>query len=66
MLTSSPLVNRAQAAEFLGVKQQTLACWLTTKRYPLPVVKVGRLVKYRKSDLEKFLLDRTVGAVEAD
>jgi excisionase family DNA binding protein len=58
------LLTRAQAAEFLGLKEQTLATWLTTRRYPLPVIKVGRLVRYRLRDLEAFLERRTVGASE--
>jgi excisionase family DNA binding protein len=65
-IVPSGLLTRAQAAEYLGVKEQTLACWLTNKRYNLPVIKVGRLVKYRLTDLEKFLESRTVGTVEAE
>lgn len=49
------LMSRKQAAEYLGVKEQTLACWVTTKRYALPYVKVGRLVKYRREDVERFI-----------
>ncbi|MGW8256010.1 MAG: helix-turn-helix domain-containing protein [Thermoguttaceae bacterium] len=60
----SDLLTRAQAAEYLGVKEQTLAVWSTTGRYNLLVVKVGRLVKYRLRDLEAFLVSRTVGAIE--
>lgn len=49
------LFTRKQAAEYLGVKENTLAVWATTKRHPLPYIKVGRLVKYRLSDLHNFL-----------
>jgi excisionase family DNA binding protein len=49
------LMSRKQAAEYLGVKEQTLACWVTTKRYALPYVKVGRLVKYRREDVDLFI-----------
>ena len=55
------LLTRAEAAEFLGVKPQTLAIWATTGRYGLPLIKVGRLAKYRLSDLECFLDQRTIG-----
>jgi predicted site-specific integrase-resolvase len=58
------LLNRVEAAEFLGVKPQTLAIWATTGRYSLPLIKVGRLAKYRLSDLERFLERRTIGATE--
>ena len=63
---SSELLTREQAGEYLGIKPQTLAVWLSTKRYRLPVVKVGSLVRYRLRDLEKFLENRTVGTVSAD
>lgn len=53
------LLNRTEAAQYLGVKPQTLAVWATTKRYDLPYVKVGRLVKYRRDALDEFILDRT-------
>jgi hypothetical protein len=58
---SSQLVKRSEAAKFLGVAPQTLAVWACTKRYALPYVKVGRLVKYRLVDLENFIASRTVG-----
>lgn len=55
------LLNRAQAAEYLGVSKGTLEVWACTKRYDLPYVKVGRLVKYRLSDLQAFVASRIVG-----
>jgi len=60
-VTSSELLNRAEAATYLDVKPQTLACWATTRRYGLRYVKVGRNVRYRKADLDRFLESRTVG-----
>jgi len=53
------LLNRKEAAEFLGIKANTLAIWYCSKRYKLPVIKVGRLCKYRLSDLLQFLEERT-------
>jgi len=47
------------AADALGVKATTLAVWRSTGRYNLPYLKVGRLVKYRLSDLAEFLARRT-------
>ena len=55
------LLNRTQAAEYLGVSKGTLEVWACTKRYALPYVKVGRLVKYRLSDLQAFVASRVVG-----
>ena len=55
------LMNPREAAEFLGLKEQTLACWRVDGRH-LSFIKVGRSVKYRQSDLEKFLDRRTIPA----
>lgn len=53
------LLSRREASNFLGCKENTLAVWATNKRYNLPIVKIGRLAKYRMSDLLQFLDDRT-------
>ena len=50
-----PLLSRKEAATYLGVSEQTLAIWKCTKRYNLPFVKIGRLVKYRRADLDDFI-----------
>lgn len=57
---AAELLTRAEAADYLGIAKQTLAIWKTTGRYALPVVKVGRLTKYRRSDLDEFLSRRTL------
>jgi hypothetical protein len=49
------LLNEREAALQIGVKPHTLSVWRTTKRYNLPYVKVGRLVKYRYCDLLAFV-----------
>lgn len=54
------LFNPKQAAEHLTVKPQTLAIWRCKHRYDLPFLRVGRLVRYRRSDLDQFLARRTV------
>lgn len=59
----NPLRTEVESAQFLGVKPTTLQIWRCTKRYPLPYIKVGRLVRYRQSDLEAFLTSRTQGAI---
>ena len=59
--TPSPLVNEKRAAEILGVSAGTLSVWRCTRRYPLPFVKIGRCVKYKLTDLEDFIANRTVG-----
>ncbi|HUT58121.1 MAG TPA: helix-turn-helix domain-containing protein [Phycisphaerae bacterium] len=60
------LLTREQAAAYLGVRPQTLAVWASTGRYNLPMVRVGRSVRYRVADLERWLSARTVGAVTGD
>jgi len=57
---ADPLLTEAQAAEVLGCKGQTLRVWRSTGRHELRFVKVGRLVRYRLSDLERWLAARTV------
>ncbi|MEH6686509.1 MAG: helix-turn-helix domain-containing protein [Halopseudomonas sabulinigri] len=52
-------IDERQAASALGVKPSTLAVWRSTGRYNLPFCKVGRLVKYRITDLAEFLINRT-------
>ena len=58
--TAAPLLNRQEAAKYLNVSPQTLAVWATADRYGLKMIKVGRAVRYRQSDLEAWLAERTM------
>lgn len=58
----SELLSRKDAAKYLGVTEHTLAVWKCTKRYALPVVKIGRLVKYKRSDLDSFISRQTLAS----
>ena len=58
------LLTREQAADFLKMRPQTLAAWGSNGRYGLPMIRVGRSVRYRLSDLESWLARRTVGAAD--
>ncbi len=61
------LLSREEAATYLGVKAQTLAVWDSKGRYSLRCVKVGRLAKYRRADLDAWLERRTThGTTEND
>jgi predicted DNA-binding transcriptional regulator AlpA len=51
------LLTPAEAAAWLGRAPATLANWRAAGTGP-PHVKEGRLVRYRKSDLESWLLDQ--------
>lgn len=57
-LTQKTLLTPQDVADRLGVSTTTLSTWRCTKRYPLPYVKVGRLVRYRLADLDAFELAR--------
>ncbi len=58
---ASDLLSRAQAAAYLGVAVHTLAIWKCTRRHDLPYVKIGRLVKYRRSELDAFICRNSAG-----
>ena len=58
----SDLLDEKEAADFLKLASNTLSVWRSTKRYPLPYVRVGRCVRYRRADLEKFIAENTVTA----
>jgi hypothetical protein len=52
-----------QTAQTLGVVPGTLAVWRCTKRYPLPFVRIGGKIRYRKDDVVKFIESRTSGGI---
>lgn len=64
LLNKSPLLTSEETATWLGLKNKhTLEIWRSTKRYPeLEYIKVGRLVRYKRDAIERFLLARTVCA----
>jgi excisionase family DNA binding protein len=59
--TLGDLFDTDQAAGYLGLNPHTLEVWRCTKAHDLPYIKVGRLVRYRKSALHAWLSSRTVG-----
>ena len=62
---TTDLLDEDAAAAFLSLAPATLRIWRCTGRYALPFVKVGRLVRYRRVDLEKFIARRTHGEAAA-
>ncbi len=62
-LKLAELMSRIDAAAYLGIKPQTLAVWSCNRRYGIPMIKIGRLAKYRRSDLDAFIAARTVGSL---
>ena len=59
--SADPLFTPPQASSYLEVTESTLSVWRCTGRYNIPFVKVGRLVRYKKSALDAFLDRRTTG-----
>ena len=54
------LLSNEEAAYYIGVRRETLDAWRCTGRQQIPHIKVGRLVKYRKSDLDAWLETRRI------
>ena len=50
-----------EAADYLGCTEGTLRVWVSKKR--VPYVKVGRLVRFRKADLDAWLDRNAVNPV---
>lgn len=61
-LPPSTLLTQKQAAEVLNTPAATLCLWRHRKNVALPYVKLGANVRYRASDLLKFLKNSTVAA----
>ncbi len=49
------LMNRQEAAQYLGVSPSTLANWACTQKYKIKSFRVGRSIRYRKRDLDDFV-----------
>lgn len=56
------LLTSEETASVLDLKSKhTLEVWRSTKRYPeLEWIKIGRLVRYRREAVERFIQLRTV------
>jgi excisionase family DNA binding protein len=53
------LLDEQAAATYLDLKPGTLSVWRSTGRYAIPFVKIGRNVRYRRTDLDAWLEQRT-------
>ncbi len=54
---AAEMLTSRQAAVHLGCEYGTMEVWRAKRRGP-PYVKVGRLVRYRRQDLDRWLKDR--------
>ncbi len=52
--------TRAQAAEYLGLPKRRLDDWAWNKVEEVPFFKLGKLVRYLKADLDKWLESKKV------
>jgi predicted DNA-binding transcriptional regulator AlpA len=56
----SPFIDEKQLCADLGISSVTATKWRAKAAGP-PYIKVGRLVRYRRTDVEAWLLSCTVG-----
>lgn len=54
-LPSTALIDAHQAAQALGLATKTLANWRCSKRTLIPFVTVGSRIRYRVSDLLRYI-----------
>lgn len=63
-LNPEQLLDEKDSARVLTVQPATLATWRSKQSQSLPYVKIGRSVRYRKSDLLAFIEAQTHGPSE--
>lgn len=49
------LLTPKDVSEILRVSVATLANWRSTKRYDLPYIKLGKVIRYRIEDVQDFI-----------
>ena len=54
------LLDRKEAAAYLGISPDTLSYWKCKKKQDIPTVKLGKRCLYRKADLDAFIASRIV------
>ena len=51
-------MTRKEAAAYVGLRPQTLAAWASRGTHDLPYYRPGGAVRYRQSDLDRWLAAR--------
>ena len=51
---STRVLLTGEVSALLNIRPQTLAIWWCKRRYDLPFIKVGRLIRYRAADVEQW------------
>lgn len=55
-----------QAAQYLNVSVRTLAKWRSIGSPSIPYSKIGRCIRYSRSDLDAYLAKHTYNSMEAE
>lgn len=55
---TAPLLTYEELATHLGLSPNTLRIWAMNRK--IPFIKLGRAVRFRASDVEKWLSENTV------
>lgn len=59
---SNPLININEVSQFLGISINTVYSWVNQRR--IPYVKIGRLLKFDRRDIEAWIIERKVPTKE--
>lgn len=57
---NSSLLTKKEVASFLHIGESTLNLWV--RKNKINYIKLGKSVRFRKSDIDKYLDDRTIKA----
>lgn len=60
MALETILLTQAEAAKYLGTTVGTLNTWRYHSKNPLPEIRWGNRIKYRKADLDSWIEQQLV------
>jgi excisionase family DNA binding protein len=66
MGSATDLLDTQAAASYLNIKPHTLEIWRSVRRHEIPYIRVGKLIRYRRSVLDAWLEARTIHGGTAD
>lgn len=55
MFAKRQILTTNEAADFLGLKPQTLRCWACYDKGPISPIRIGNRLRWRVSDLERLV-----------
>lgn len=65
-MTESKLMTQAELAQYLNTTVAVLNTWRSIGRLKIPYIKYGRNLRYRKSDIDKWLESQTVNKPQGE